>query len=84
MELRYHKLCVLCELSPPRMDCTTWQAIRTLHQVAEGNVLNEETQWVIILLLYGATTTEAEETMIRKITAAWEQGKCPLTKWGAN
>ena len=72
------------------LDCAPWQAIRTLHQIADDNAPDEETKFIIKKgfymddLFYGADTVEECQVQIHKIITTLESGKLPLTKWISN
>lgn len=72
------------------MDCAPWQAIRTLHQIADDNAPDNETKWIIKNAFYmddccyGAQTIGAAQKLIQNIVSTLEKGKLPLTKWSSN
>ena len=72
------------------LDCAPWQAIRTLHQIADDNAPDEQTKDIIKKgfymddLLDGNETIEQCQEQIGKIISTLEAGKLSLTKWVAN
>ena len=72
------------------LDCAPWQAIRTLHQIANDNAPDEETRQIIQQsfymddLLHGADTIEQCQQQIEKVSKTLEAGCFPLTKWMSN
>jgi hypothetical protein len=72
------------------LDCAPWQAIRTLHQIADDHGPDQETKEIIKKSFYmddlihgGDTISECKE-QISKIRKALETGKLPLRKWASN
>lgn len=72
------------------VDCAPYQAIRTLHQVAEDEGKDEVTKDLIKNsfymddLLTGADTVKEAQQQIQKILTTLNAGKLPLTKWITN
>lgn len=72
------------------IDCSPWQAIRTLHQIADDHAPNEQVKQLIKESFYmddcfaGADTVDECKELIKDITSTLEKGKLPLTKWMSN
>lgn len=72
------------------MDCAPWQAIRTLHQVADDHAPDAATIKIIKEGFYmddlysGGDTIEECKEQVDKIIRTLEAGKFPLTKWVSN
>lgn len=72
------------------MDCAPWQAIRTIHQVAEDHSPNAKileiikNSFYIDDLFHGADTILDCQQQIDDIIAVLNKGRLPLTKWMSN
>lgn len=72
------------------IDCAPFQAIRTLHQIAEDNAPDEDIKAIIKNnvymddVIFGAASIEEAQAQVQKITQTMEAGHFPLTKWNSN
>lgn len=68
------------------IDAAPWQAIRTMHQIAEDNAPDDETKKVIKQCFYvddglhGAGSVEECRSMVGKLKTTMSAGHLPLTK----
>lgn len=72
------------------IDCASWQAIRTIHQVAADHASNDEISWILKNAFYmddlfhGGDTLEECRHQMYHINRCLSSAKLPLTKWVSN